>query len=1565
MSSQDYGAAIAAQLIKGSVAAEQSLLLAFAQEFWRGVQKEDLEGRTLAADVGLTQDAFDAFTRFQPEAPQIEWLPGATDDQALLRILHPDMPFITDSVLMALQRADVSLRYLHNVTLAFERDEAGRPHRLPTSGRDHGQAPKETLIYIELHALSEPRRMAVADDLADTLADVREVVADHEAMLERAQDLAAELTRRGGAETMETASFLNWLREDHFTFLGFRSFSFEGGAIEQVPDSALGMLRSRRPATRRELSDLKDSTRDFLLEPTPVSFSKAGTPSRVHRPTYPDYIGIKRFDASGRVIGEDGFLGLYTSPVYRMDPATIPVVRRKVSWVMQESGYLMGSYDAKALRQVLNTYPRDELLQTPRERLLDTATAIAHIHERRLTRVFLWRGRYGMFYNCMVYMPRDALSTRVRMGIQQLLCKRLGALDVEFELFFSESVLVRLQYILRVDPVANVDFDREGLEAEVLALASDWQGELRAVLQATPAGVHRLAFADGFASDYQERFSQQVASYDIDQLLALRDSDDLRVRFYRPEAEGETTEGAHEIQLKLFRRGDTLPLSRIVPMLEHFGLEVRSEHPYHVDTGDESYSIQDLKVASDSPLPLESVGDLFEQAFSAVWQGLAESDALNSLVISEHLHWQQIALLRSYARYMKQAAYGFEQAFIEQTVLKHSPAAKLLMAHFEHRLDPRQQLSSQDDAFRAYLNQIELLNEDQVLRRLYELVQATVRTNYFADRHDPGLVVHKLAARELPELPEPRPLFEIYAYSPDFEGVHLRSSQVARGGIRWSDRQEDYRTEVLGLVKAQIVKNAVIVPNGAKGGFVAKRSTDPDAGINAYRRFITAALSITDNLKDGQIVPPQGVYRRDDDDPYFVVAADKGTATFSDTANDIAKEHGFWLGDAFASGGSVGYDHKKMGITAKGAWISVQRHLRSLGLDPQTEPFTVVGIGDMGGDVFGNGMLRSEQTRLLAAFNHLHIFVDPDPDPASSFAERQRLFALPRSSWSNYDQELISPGGGVFSRTQKSITITKPMQAAFDIEASSLTGDELIRALLKAPVDLLWNGGIGTYVKASSEANAEVGDRTNDTLRLNGSELRARVVGEGGNLGLTHLGRIEYAAHGGLINADFIDNAAGVDCSDHEVNLKILLGAAQDERLISPSERDELLRGEEDAIAELVLANNFVQARCLALARAHAIGREDEYNRLAQTLESTMAFDRGEADFPSEEILDERRRNSAGLHLPELSTLLGYAKLLLKEQLLAEGFAPEPALAALARQEFPAALADRFADQIPDHRLHDAIAITVLTNDVVGYGGITFVSRIMAFVGCEAQDAVRAYWTCARLFRFPERMNWADSCDAEPAARTDLMLDLVRLMRRSVRWLIRRHRTALEPAALIERYQPPVDALLEQPETLFFSRRQQERYLARQPQFAAAAEAPPAIAAGFELFDALAVAELAARTGADPQQAGPIYQAVGEHMQLDRLGAFLADYDASGHWRAMERDALLDDLCEQQLAVAAQVLAEGQSVTEWAAANAALMTRWDRTMDAVSLTPDMEFAGLSMTVRKLVDLLSSHRPESA
>lgn len=1561
-----YAATITQALVAKVPVQDATELATFTDKFWQGVVADDLVDRSIDQDTQLTWEAWEAFASFDAQRPVVDVAPARYGAEcSVVKILTTDMPFITDSVLLEISRQGLNLRYLHNVTLQF-RDTPSE------------EAADETLIFVEVDLLDAQQSTGLVSGLEETLSDVAAVVTDHVAMREKALNLANVLGNQSPAEYREASEFLNWLCADHFTFLGFRSFDFTQGKVRQKEGSELGFLTRRDQASERELSELKPSTLEFLLEPTLLSFSKAGSPSRVHRPAYPDYVGVKRFDSAGNVIGEDGFLGLYTSPVYTAQPNTIPVLRQKVANVMARSGYRPKSFDAKALAQVLATYPRDELLQSSEDELFNTATDIAHLHERRTTKVFLRPGRYGLFYTCLVYLPRDLLNTRVRTNIANLLRERLQASDLEFDSYFSESVLVRLQFILRVDPNLELQVDLEQLQSEIVALSQDWNDEL---VKSLPARDRKreLPFVHAMPLDYQQAFAADAAREDIRHLVQLSELDPtiysdsaqvpLTLRFYRRPDSPLT-----QVNLKLFVRGELLRLTRVVPVLEHLGFEVISEHPYAVQHEDTRYTIQDFLLQYPTDLPLADIGESFKQAFTAIWFGHAESDAFNRLILAEHLPWRDVVLLRAYAGYMRQASFGFERSFIAETLSKHGAAAKLLVQHFYGLLEPGGVEPTRSAELLQYLEEVPLLNEDRVLRLFMQLIDATLRSNFF-QAQNPMLsveqgaapLVFKLAARELTALPLPRPLFEIYVYAPDLEGVHLRSSAIARGGIRWSDRLEDYRTEVLGLVKAQIVKNAVIVPSGAKGGFVVKTNrNDFDAagwqaeGVRCYSRFISGLLSLSDNLVEGEVVPPLDLVRRDGDDPYLVVAADKGTATFSDIANGIALQQNFWLGDAFASGGSVGYDHKKMGITAKGAWVSVQRHFRRLGVDPQADPITAIGIGDMGGDVFGNGMLRSQSMCLLAAFNHLHIFIDPNPNAAAAFAERQRLFDLPRSSWEDYNSKLISVGGGIFSRTQKSIPISSAMQQAFAIEAQELAPDELLRALLQAPVDLLWNGGIGTYIKATAESHAQVGDRANDVLRVNGSEVRARVIGEGGNLGLTHKGRIEFAQTGGLVNADFIDNAGGVDCSDHEVNVKIYLDQLTQRGELDGPKRNEFLLAQQDAVSELVLANNFLQARCLSLAMDHSEGRIDEYNRLCLRLEQELEFDRNEADFPSEELLDERQRSGSGLLSPELSTLLGYAKILLKQQLQTGALEQDPVISKVAAQEFPAALIETYPELLASHRLRDDIIITLAANRVIGYGGITLVNRVMAFTGCDAVSVVKAYWVLAELFQLEQRIDWLDALDAPVEAKRLALLDLMRWLRRSTRWFVHLYRDQVDVAALQAKFAPLVASLLSDALPLCLSPWEQQRYQDRQtelqlePENATEFVAP---ALGHEMFSLLPIAFAAAQTGQAVESVAATYQALSEALDFAGLNEFLVDLQTGNHWRDMERDALQDDLCQQQLELTICITNAGVTPLDWLAGRAAFVTSWRSVLADVRLDADEDLAGIAMTVRKLVDLV--------
>ena len=1301
-----------------------------------------------------------------------------------VQIVHPDMPFITDSVLMEVTHRELGLHFLHNVTVPVQLDDSG----VAGIGAEP-EAMNVTFVHIEIDAESAQDHAVLQASVEESLRDVRSVVADFVPMKRRVRDLIDELTGLAVAhpnkvsEIHEATEFLDWLLADHFTFLGFRKFDFSDGHLRQVPDSELGTLRNRAPATVRAIDSLPDESRAFLLEEKILSFSKAGTRSRVHRRAYPDYVGVKHFDARGRVIGESGFLGLYTSPVYSERPRSIPVVRDKVRDIIENSGFPPNGFDSKVLAQVLSTYPRDELFQAPLESLRATALAVAHIHERRQIRVFFRKGRYGLFVNCVVYIPRDLFNTHVRLGIQRLLTERLHAVDVEFDVFISESILVRLQVILRVDPARQADFDAQALEQEIIALAQDWREELTHELMDVDRALV-ADFASAFPTAYRERFSIVDAVFDVGRLKGLNATNDLALRFYRPSDMPET-----EVRLKVFHHGAPLALSSLIPMLEHLGFCVQGVHPYQISARSVERSIQDFHLTNDAAVNVPHVAERFEEALIDIWRGHVENDPFNQLVLRAGLSSREAALLRAYARYMKQSRFGFSQQFIAETLAKYPQNAGALVAYFLARFAPDHDTAAEATACNGVLEtlqQVELLNEDRILQRLFELMRATVRTNYFqtftgraadAPQRPLGL---KITPASITPFPEPKPAFEIFVYAADVEGVHLRGGPIARGGIRWSDRLEDYRTEILGLMKAQTVKNAVIVPTGAKGGFVLKRDLtglDRDArqaaGVAGYRAFIGTLLDVTDNLVDGRVVQPASVTVHDGDDPYLVVAADKGTATFSDIANGIAEERGFWLNDAFASGGSNGYDHKKMGITARGAWVSVTRHFHELGVDVANDPFTVVGIGDMSGDVFGNGMLLSRSLQLVAAFNHLHVFVDPNPDAEAAFAERERLFALPRSSWTDYNSALISAGGGVFERASKSVTITPQMRERFGIDRDTLSPDELISALLRAPVDLLWNGGIGTYVKASFESQADADDRANDAVRVNARDLSARVVGEGGNLGFTQNGRVEFALAGGAINTDYIDNAAGVDCSDHEVNIKILINQAVADGVCDAASREQELAALEDDVAELVLRNNRRQTRMISLVERHCRDRAGEYQRFARDVAADLGVDLAAEGVPNDEVLADRAGGSLLYTRPELSALLGFAKIHLKTHLLSNGPLDDQAFTELYAREFPEALVQRYPEALARHQLKREITATQVANHLVEHMGPTFVHRLGEFTGSGASEIVRTYLTVNDIFAISARFRDIDTSGQAPEAQYALMLEWIRLGRRATRWLLR------------------------------------------------------------------------------------------------------------------------------------------------------------------------------------------------
>jgi glutamate dehydrogenase len=1562
-------------------AEEHELASNFASQFWARIPEDDLADRETADAAGITIAALRHFDRREADAVGIEVKnpeferDGWSSRHTVVLIAHPDMSFITDSVLMQLSHNDLVTHQLHNVVFDVVRGPGGCLARLDpgTPG-----ARQEVLIYAEIDRLEDDRLTELERRLAATLADVRAVVSDFALMKARLEGITAALSAAPPplprVEVDEGIAFLEWLPRANYTFLGYREFDFSDGRMRQVPGSALGVLRNRDLASERALADQSPETRAFVLEPRLLAFSKSGTRSQVHRPAYPDYVAVKRFDAAGHVIGEWGFLGMYTSPVYTERPESIPVLRHKVANVKVRAGFRPNGFDAKVLTQVLASYPRDELFQTDEDALLETALAITYIHERRRTRVFLRRDRYGLFYTCLVFLPRELFNTQLRIRIQRVLREALDAQDVPFDVHFSESILVRLHFTVRVPLGVVSKVDTRELERQIVQLTRDWAQDARRALVLEHGEVEgrRLAerYVEAFPGAYRERFVPRTAVADVAAMERLSAAAPLNMRLYRsPE------EGARAVHLKAFHLGEPMMLSDVLPALENMGVRVVSEHPYEIDAAGRRVSIHDFELETRLPIDLVEVGDRFEDTLVEVWRGSADNDAFNRLVLSAGLRWREVTVLRAYAHYMKQIGFSFSRSFVADTLSAHPGIAARLVSYFTARFSP----VAGDDAeaikrdILVALDGVALLNEDRILRRFLELIDATLRTNHFqvdAQARPKRQLALKLAPAAVSNLPAPVPHFEIFVFSPRMEGVHLRGGAIARGGLRWSDRHEDYRTEVLGLVKAQIVKNAVIVPTGAKGGFVVRRPTvghevHGAAGLDCYREFIAGLLDVTDNVVGGVVVPPPAVRRYDGDDPYLVVAADKGTATFSDAANAVAHEYGFWLGDAFASGGSNGYDHKRMGITAKGAWICVERHFAERGIDVQSQPITVLGIGDMAGDVFGNGLLRSRAVQLVAAFNHQHVFLDPSPDPERSFAERTRLFALPQSTWADYDATLLSPGGGVFPRTQKSIRLSRQVRERLAIERERLSPDELIHELLKAPVDLIWNGGIGTYVKSSEESHTDVGDRANDAIRVDADALRAKVFGEGGNLGMTQRARIEFALRGGAVNTDFIDNAGGVDCSDHEVNLKILLDQVVADGDMTVKQRNELLASMTDAVAELVLTNSFRQAQTLALAEQQSRFRMSEYQRFIVRMEAEARLDRVLEGVPTDDAIGERAASGRALTRPELAILLCYAKIHLKQGFIERTVHRDPVVAEAAFEEFPAVIRERFADVARRHRLFAEIVATMVANDVVHHLGITSVAHLAEFVGGDVDEIARAYYAAAACFGVRERFRAIESLPGvDGATKVDMLLEQVQLARRATRWLLRHRRGRLDVAQITAYFKPRLEALLAQAAGLMGeagrARRQgllEARVAKGVPlETATIASNAAALAVTLPVIDAAETAQHA------PAAVAGAFAVMNQALGFDWLAEQLMALPATSLWQAMERDALVDELVTQHAMLAAMSLddtTEADSATvvaNWSDRNSALLTSWRLALEGAQRAGSQDFALFSMTLRKLGDL---------
>ena len=1542
---------------------------------------------------------------------------GWQSRHTIVEIVNDDMPFLVDSTVAAIQGEGAGVHLVIHPVYEARRDAGGRlvdlgavrrrgggdasePGGGESAAGGSGATLSESVIHLQISEQPAERHGGVRRAVAAVLADVRAAVDDWRPMRRRCAELVEEARQSPpplpADEIAEGTAFLEWLDDDNFTYLGYREYRFEGEGAEAVaqviPGSGLGILRDDAFtvfAEVRSLGPMPDHARAFLRRPELLVISKAERRSTVHRPVHLDAVAAKVLDDRGVVVGQRLFVGLFTSAAYSARPSRIPLLRRKFERALELSGLSRWGHGGKALIHILNTYPRDELFQITEEQLYDIAMGILHLQERQRIAFFPRVDAFERFVSCLVYVPRDRFDTALRLRLQQILSSAYEGELSEYYTHLTDSHLARLHFIVKTTPGAIPEVDAAALEEQLIEAGRSWSDRLQEALveaRGEEKGVAAMQrFGDAFSAGYQHHFDARTALHDIAAVEEAQESG-LTLHLYRPIEADEC-----ELRLKIYVAGERVPLSDVLPMLENMGLQVIDEVPYEVRPGSVDGAgsglprsgvpvwIRDfvMRVKGRRAVELEEIRDAFHQAFRHIWRREMENDGFNRLVLCAGLTAREVTVLRALCKYLLQARIPFSQAYMEETLASNPEIARLLVELFLRRFDPSASAEGPGEEelaaeIETRLEQVTHLDEDRIIRRFRNLVRSMLRTNYFqrgAGGEPKPYLSFKLDSQRVTGLPLPRPLCEIFVYSPKLEAVHLRGGRVARGGIRWSDRREDFRTEVLGLMKAQMVKNTVIVPVGSKGGFVVKEPPEGRAELRAevvgcYQTMMRGILDLTDNLAAGEVVPPADVVRHDGDDPYLVVAADKGTATFSDIANGISEEYGFWLGDAFASGGSAGYDHKAMAITARGAWESVKRHFRELGKDIQSQEFTAVGVGDMSGDVFGNGVLLSRHLRLIGAFNHLHIFVDPDPDAEASWAERRRLFELPGSTWDDYDRELISRGGGVFERGAKSIAVTPQMCELFGLEGERVTPAEVIGGMLRADVELLWFGGIGTYVRAREETDAMVGDRTNDPLRIDARELRARVVGEGANLGMTQRARIEYAQLGGRLNTDFIDNSAGVDCSDHEVNIKILLGEAEAAGDLTRKQRDELLRGMTDEVARLVLRDNYLQTQTITVT--HRLGARllDRTARYIRGLERSGRLDRAIEFLPDDETLAERGKRGQGFTRPEIAVLLSYAKMELYDELLASDLPDDPYMAGELSRYFPLPLRERFADGIAGHRLRREIVATVISNDVVNRLGVTFLYEVKARTGMGASEIARAYLASRQIFGLRELWRRIEELDNRMPARVQasMLVECGRLVERGTVWFLREEAKPLDVGRQIAGYGPGVrevgeslEALLSEADKKLVAERT-AAYLGEgaPEEIAALAARLPLLAPGCDIV------RIACETDVEVARAGAIYFAVGSRLGFDWLRRTASHLSTESAWDKQAVSALVDELDGNQSHLTRRVIeaAAGGEIDEtaidrWVESRRSQVSQTEQLMAELQSVPIPSISMLTVANRQL------------
>ncbi len=1564
----------------------------FIEIFYAELQVRDLKKYSAEELYKINIESFEFFQQRGPNEVKIRV--QNCDHFSIIEIINNDMPFLVDSIAALFDRESIEMKNIWHPIYFCKRDKSGNLIAVEAESKEGLEA--ESLIHFHINKISDTIFTDLEEKIQKLLQNIKVVFEDWKEMSKIVVSLGKSLDNAGKNKTIiEMKSFLNWLSSENFIFLGLKEFEYDKNkkgeyTIKPVDSSSLGIFRSDDKAFIPNIANASSQEIiDSVENPYVVEILKSRYKSQIHRNTNAERVRIQKFSDKGEAIGEYRLLGLFTSRAYSQSASETPLIKGKIAKVIEDSGFVKGSHNYKDLVSVIESYPRDELFQINESDLLRIASGIVLICGRNQVRFFARKDKFGRFMSCLIFMPRELSNSDLREKIRNYLALQYNGVVVDSFLQITESNLTRYHVIVRTDQAAP-SVDESKIEKEIADISKPWAEGLKEELifkfGEEEAAQYFAKYKKSFSVSYCNRFDARRAAIDISRIEESLKSNSIIFNLYHGSNSPKDVS-----ELKIYSWQKELFLSDVMPILESFGFNVIHEHTYVVNVEENKVWVHYFKLnLSKSEIGFsEELKRNFEETISLIWRDVTSVGSLNRLLVSANLNWKQIYMVRSYAKYIYQAGFRHDQEYVAGILVNHSNIIKLLVELFEAKFNPQLKIK-QDERFeliseistkiKLALNKVSVASHDLTIRKFLGVIDATLRTNYYQSDENGGFkgyVSFKFDCKKVPDLPLPLPYAEIFVYSTRVEGVHLRGGRVARGGLRWSDRHEDFRTEVLGLMKAQMTKNAVIVPVGSKGGFVVKK--DPTKisreeylkeGVECYKIFLRGMLDLTDNVINGKIVNPQNVIRHDDVDPYLVVAADKGTATFSDIANSVSAEYNFWLGDAFASGGSVGYDHKKMGITAKGGWISVMRHFREMGSDSQTQDFTCVGIGDMAGDVFGNAMLLSKHIRLVAAFNHIHIFLDPNPDAKKSFIERKRMFELPRSTWMDYDKSLISKGGGIYERSAKSIKLTTEVKQILAIEEDELTPTALISAILKAPVDLLWNGGIGTYVKAADENNQEVGDRANDELRINGGQLRCKVVGEGGNLGFTQKGRIEYALNGGRINTDAMDNSAGVDCSDHEVNIKIALTQAMRSGKLSLDERNKILESMTDEVSDLVLSDNRLQTQAITIAQSQGLSALGAQSQFLDSLEKSGLLNRKIEFLPSSKEIIKRQNEKIGLTRPELCVMLAYAKMDIYNQLLASDLVDDKYFSDDLMAYFPKLMQEKFIDEIKHHQLRREIIATQITNFIVNRVGINFISQIAQESGFSMIEVVRSFIIACDSFDLRQTWEEIENVNADVAAHIQAQMFMAAngLLERSILWLLR-NRPAGQLTPLVTKFSKIAKELSKiLPQVLAKASRESyerksERYILNNVprELANKLSAIDPIASAFD------IAEISGESQFDIKTIAKIYFAISTRFSLKWLRTKLSEMPADNYWQKLSIKTTQEDLYSYQMKLAQNIIeydckkvekCELDALENWIKSVDVLMERYDNFISALKSHPSPDMSMFVVALNRLKCLVN-------